>query len=391
MSELKRLIKKLCPDGVEWKTIKEICNIYSGGDVPKENFSKTKTDVYNIPVISNGIGNNALYGYTNINKITEEAVTVSARGTIGYAEYRNYSYFPVIRLLSVIPKNKIYLNTKYLYYVLQKQNYNIPKAGIPQLTSPIMQKISIPVPPIEIQREIVRILDKYSEKVTALQHELEKEFELRKKQYAYYLNKLLTFGDDIEWKTISEVADNFTGLTYKPTDTGSDGTLVLRSTNILNNRLVFKNNVFVKMDNIPERAIAKGNDILICVRNGSRDLIGKSAIIPKTNEKMAFGAFMTVLRAKETINYKFLFYIWQSYSVQKQLCGNNAMPINQITSKDFSRIKIPVPPIEEQERIIKILDKFDNLCNDLTSGIPAEIEARKKQYEYYRNKLLQFN
>ena len=144
------------------------------------------------------------------------------------------------------------------------------------------------------------------------------------------------------------------------------------------------------MDKIPERTLVKENDILICVRNGSKELIGKSALIPRTEKQMAFGAFMTVLRAKPGINQKFLFYIWQSPIVQNKFHSDNAMPINQITKTDFDLIKIPVPSLEEQERIVKILDRFDRLCNDLSEGLPAEIEARKQQYEFYRDKLLSF-
>ena len=82
----------------ERRTLGEVCSISAGGDVPKDSFSKDKTDIFNIPIISNGIGDNALYGYTSIEKIAEPAVTVAARGTIGYAEYRDYPYYPIIRL-----------------------------------------------------------------------------------------------------------------------------------------------------------------------------------------------------------------------------------------------------------------------------------------------------
>ena len=101
---------------------------------------------------------------------------------------------------------------------------------------------------------------------------------------------------------------------------------------------------------------------------------------------------MTVLRAKkEIVNYRYLFHAWQSSQTQLKIKGNDAMPINQITNKEFSRVKIPVPPLKEQERIVAILDKFDKLVNDITNeGLPAEIEKRKQQYEYYRNKLLTF-
>ena len=187
MSKLEDLIKKLCPDGVDkLMPLGEICSVFAGGDAPKNDMSKIKTEEFSIPIISNGIGENAFYGYTNKAKITKPAVTVSARGTIGYAEYRNYPYFPIVRLLSIIPNNAE-LDVKYLYYFLQGRKYDIPSSGIPQLTAPDIKQIIIPVPPLQVQREIVQILDNFTE--------LTAELTARKKQYEYYRDKLLSLND----------------------------------------------------------------------------------------------------------------------------------------------------------------------------------------------------
>lgn len=152
-----------------------------------------RTNEYPIPIISNGVGENALYGYTKQAKITETAVTVAARGTIGYADYRDYPYFPVVRLLSLVPKNVNELIPKYLYYFLQGKQYNIPVTGIPQLTAPMIKKVVIPVPELEIQKKIVHVLDKFESICTDLNSGLPTEIESRKKQYEYYRDKLLTF------------------------------------------------------------------------------------------------------------------------------------------------------------------------------------------------------
>ena len=178
---------------IQKKSLDELCDIYAGGDVPKESISKEKTECHCVPIISNGIGDNALYGYTNVPKIIESAVTVAARGTIGYAEFRDYPYFPIIRLLSVIPKDKTELNTKYLYYCLQGKQYNVPTSGIPQLTAPMLKKEKISVPSIEIQKQIVDVLDNFDTICTNLNTGLLAEIEARKKQYEYYRDKLLTF------------------------------------------------------------------------------------------------------------------------------------------------------------------------------------------------------
>ena len=245
-----------------------------------------------------------------------------------------------------------------------------------------LAKIKIYLPSLSEQERIVDILDTFTSSIDNLKQQIAQ----RRKQYEYYRDQLLDLEgkEGVEMKTISEVAKNFTGLTYKPEFLSETGTLVLRSSNIDEDKLVFVDNVYVQMD-IPPRAIVEENDILICVRNGSKRLVGKAAMITKDAEGMAFGAFMTILRCFD-INSKFLFFVWQSTKVKMQYKGDEAMPIAQITAKDFQRIIIPVPPISEQQRIVSILDTFEASIQNLE----AQLSQREKQYEYYRNKLLTF-
>ncbi len=365
MSRLNDLINKLCPDGVEYKAIGDICDVFSGGDVPKEHFSKEKNGRFNVPIISNGIAENALYGYTDYAKINEPAVTVSARGTIGYAEYRDYPYYPIIRLLSVISKNKLTLDTKYLYYCLERKKYKVQMSGIPQLTVPNLILELIPVPPIEVQREIVRILDRFTE-YTSL---LEKELELRKKQYKYYRDYLLDFGDDVEYKTLGEIA------------TLSRGIRVVRK------QLEMTGNIPVYQNSITPlgyygKSNCKSNTTFI-IGAGAAGEIGFSSVDFWAADDCYY------FTCSEKINDKFLYYaLLNKYTFIKSQVRKASIP--RLARSVLEKIKIPVPPIEEQERIVKILDRFDKLCNDLISGLPAEISARRKQYEYYRDRLLQF-
>lgn len=178
---------------VAWKTLGEVCYISAGGDAPKDSMSKQKTEKYSVPIISNGIGENALYGYTDAAKIEEPAVTVAARGTIGYAEYRDYPFYPIIRLLTAIPKDTTVVNTKYLYYCLQGKQYSVPMGGIPQLTAPELKKVEIPVPPLDVQSRIVNVLDNFDAICSDLKIGLPAEIEARKKQYEFYREKLLAF------------------------------------------------------------------------------------------------------------------------------------------------------------------------------------------------------
>ena len=176
-------------DGVEMRGLGDVCQINAGGDVPKDSFSDCKTEHYCIPIISNGVGEKAFYGYTDLAKISIPSVTIAARGTIGYAEYRDYPYYPIVRLISVTPLLDNVLNAKFLYYKLIKQNYSVSTSGIPQLTIPMVKRIIIPVPPLSEQQRIVSILDTFEASI----RNLEQQLALREKQYEYYRNKLLTF------------------------------------------------------------------------------------------------------------------------------------------------------------------------------------------------------
>ena len=193
-----------------------------------------------------------------------------------------------------------------------------------------------------------------------------------------------------DWDVVNlrECCDNYIGLTYSPNNVSSDGTLVLRSSNIQEGCLVFNDNVYVTMD-IPERAIAQKGDILVCVRNGSRQLIGKSAKINQNG--MAFGAFMTILRANNFCS-DYLLYLWQSGYVQKQIKESLGATINQITNADIQRYKVPIPSLlPEQEKIAKVLSDIDELIEstqklidkkkDLKTATMQKILTPKENWE----------
>ena len=178
---------------VVWKTLGEVFNIFAGGDVPKDAFSEVETEEFCIPILSNGIGSKALYGWTNVAKINQPSLTISARGTIGWASFQNKPFFPIVRLLVLTPK--IELNLKYAYYFMKsiESNYKVPESGIPQLTKPMIKDISIPIPPLPEQEKIVAILDKFDTLTNSISEGLPHEVALRRKQYEYYREQLLAF------------------------------------------------------------------------------------------------------------------------------------------------------------------------------------------------------
>ncbi|MGL5715500.1 MAG: restriction endonuclease subunit S [Paraclostridium sp.] len=164
------------------------------------------------------------------------------------------------------------------------------------------------------------------------------------------------FSGDWESKKLGELGQSIIGLTYSPDDVVDNGVLVLRSSNIKNNKIVYTDNVFVNMK-IQEKIITRENDILICSRNGSRGLIGKSALIDNSSANNAFGAFMTIFRADQG---KFIFQLLQSQAFFKQIYQNLGATINQITSKDLNYMQFYVPLKEEQEKIASFFSLIDN-------------------------------
>lgn len=176
--------------------------------------------------------------------------------------------------------------------------------------------------------------------------------------------------EDWEVKELGEIGNVLIGLTYSPNDVAEYGTLVLRSSNIKNNSLIFENNVFVDKE-LSDRVIVKENDILICVRNGSRNLIGKCALINKKTEGSAFGAFMSIYRSSQN---KFIFHAFQSNNIQKQIDENLGATINQITNKSLNSFQIPLPPLSEQEKIAEALSDCDAWIESI-----EQLIAKKRQ------------
>lgn len=164
----------------------------------------------------------------------------------------------------------------------------------------------------------------------------------------YKQSELGEIPEDWEVKALGCIGETIIGLTYSPNDVASFGSLVLRSSNVQKNRLAFKNNVFVDMD-LPDRVIVRQDDILVCVRNGSRQLIGKCALIDEKTAGSAFGAFMSIYRTEFS---KFVFFQFQSNIIQNQINEVMGATINQITNKDMASFKIPVPKNKDEQTAI---------------------------------------
>ena len=393
----------------------EICEVSAGGDVPKEHFSKEKSEQYKVPVISNGCGINAFYGYTDAVRVDKPAVTVAARGTIGYAEYRDYPYFPIIRLITLIPRDDKQLNAKYLYYSLEGRHYKVPTSGIPQLTVPVIKKEKVSIPPLDVQNRIVNVLDNFEKICSDLNIGLPAEIEARQKQYEYYRDKLLTFAE-----TGNTILNGTERNGTERNGTERNGTLIkllryvfgyvriplgdvgsicmckriLKSqTNTASGVPFYKIGTFGKeadayisqetFDEYRSRYnFPKKGDVLI----SAAGTIGRTVVYDGKPAYFQDSNIVWIDNDESVVLNSYLRYCYEL----KPWKASEGGTIPRLYNDNIAKAVIAVPPIEEQKRIVSILDRFDAICNDLTSGLPAEIEARRKQYEYYRDKLLSF-
>lgn len=376
MTKLEKLINELCPDGVEYVKIGDVTEM-------KRGTSATKKDLQsgNIPVISGG---KEPAFYCNKNNRDGETVTVAGSGAgAGYVQYWDIPIF-VNDAFSVKGNEK--LMTKYIFYFLssiQDKIYSTKKGGgVPHVHISSIENFPIPVPPIEIQREIVRILDKFSDVKDGLIPCLQKELELRKKQYSYYRDKLLTFGDDVEYKTLGEIGRVSMCKRIMKNQTNSESGVPFFKIGTFGK----KADAYISFELFNEYKqkypYPKKSDILI----SASGTIGRTVIFDGNPAYFQDSNIVWIDNDETIVSNKYLYYFYQTNPWKISEGGT----IARLYNDDLAKIRIPVPPKEEQERIVKILDRFDTLCNDLTSGIPAEISARQKQYEYYRNKLLTF-
>ena len=381
MSKINDLIKKLCPNGVPYYEIKELCFVTRGRVISK---NELRENVGEYPVYSSQTLNNGVFGRINTYDFDGEFVQWTTDGAnAGSIFYRNgkFSVTNVCGLLKVKDEYKDLMNTNFLNYILRSvsKDYVNYATSNPKLMSNVVEKIRVAVPPLEVQEEIVRILDKFGE--------LEAELEARKSQYEFCREKLLNENFENEDSLnnlclkINNINWNKENAEFKYIDLSS----VNRENNTINETNI------INSSNAPSRAkqIVEENDILF---GTTRPMLKRITIVPYDYNNQICSTGFCVLRPDITkIIPEWLYFNLQTikyYSyIEKFQQGASYPSISDAIVKNY---KIPVPSINEQKRIVQVISKFDKLINDISVGLPAEIEARRKQYEYYRNKLLSF-
>ena len=385
MSKIFDLINELCPDGVEFRELGEIADIEKGTQLNKSLLSKDGK----YPVMNGGINPS---GYWHEYSHDADMIVISQGGaSAGYVNWLDTRFFAGAHAFVINAKEK-YILKRYAFHYLKRNQQNFMQsqygAGIPALAKSELEKFKLPVPPMEVQREIVRIMDSF----TLLTAELTAELTARKKQYEFYRDFLLSFdeldknGGGCELKMLGEIAEIASGGTPSTHNKifWEKGTIPWLKSEVCKDCIIEKSSLFITesgLDNSSAKIFKKGT-VLMAMVGATIFKMAFLNIEAATNQNIA-----GIKANNKILMDKFLFYfLVKSYpELISKLSGYNMVNLTQV-----KKIKIPVPSLQTQQKVVDILDKFDTLVNSITEGLPREIELRRKQYEHYRELLLNF-
>ena len=384
MSKIEQLIQQLCPQGVEYKRLGEVCTTL----IPK---IKIKAHDYlesgQYPIIDQG--QEFIGGYTNEEGVFPKGKYVLFGDHTCTVKYVDFPFAQGADGLKVIVAHEKNLIPKFLYYCMC--NIHIQADYARHWGK--MKENAIPLPPLAVQQEIVRILDAFTQLEAQLEAELEAELEARKQQYAYYRDSLLSFDPDdpnVQWKKLGEVG-TFTrgnGLQKKDfTETGVGcihyGQIYTRYGTTTDTTISYCSPELAKR----LKKARKGNLIIATTSENVEDVC--KAVVWLGEKEIAVSGDACIFSHNQNPKYIGYWYQSQAFFDQKKrkATGTKVIRVSKEAMADFL---IPLPPLPVQEEIVRILDKFEAITSDLQSGLPAEITARRKQYEHYRDRLLTF-
>ena len=353
-----------CP--VEWKELgdKNVAKLSRGKVMSKQFLEENKGEY---PVYSSQTANNGEIGRISSFEYDGEYITWTTDGANAGTVFYRKGKFSITNVCGLVEINSDQLLTKFVYYYLtiSTKKYVSSGMGNPKLMSNVMGKIKIPILPLEIQEKIVQTLDKMTEYVT----ELTSELTSRNKQYSFYRDKLLSFEDEVyqvEWKELGEVVFTLTSPVK-----------LAKKQYQLTGRIpiVDQGEQFIAGYTDNEKYLEKDEYIIFGDHSEHIKFVDFAFIQGADGLK--------ILKPKKDINAKYLYY-----------CVCNFYKKEGSYKRHWSNAKItliPIPPLKIQEKVVQILDNFDKVCSDLNIGLPKEIELRQKQYEYWREQLLNFN
>ena len=384
MNKLKELINKLCPNGVEHKKLGELIIIEKGKQLNKTLLSSNGK----YPVINGGIMPS---GYWNEYNYTENLITISQGGaSAGYVNFIDTKFWAGAHCY-VIVKVDSKINYRYVYHFLKSKENELQNsqvgAGIPSVSLKDINNLCIAVPPLEVQCEIVHILDDF----TLLSAELSAELKARQKQYEYYRNEMLKCSDNTKLVKFGDVAKIQRGASPRPISQ-----FITDDENGVN---------WIKIGDVEEgkKYITQCKEKITIEGSRKSRLVKKGDFI--LSNSMSFGRpyILSIdgcihdgwLSISDFQNYylpDFLYHLLNSNDIQNMFKQKASFggAVQNLNADIVRNIELPLISLKQQQKIIKVLDKFEIYCNDISEGLPAEIEARQKQYEYYRDKLLTF-
>ena len=375
-----------CP--VEWKELgdKNVAKLSRGKVMSKQFLEENKGEY---PVYSSQTANNGEIGRISSFEYDGEYITWTTDGANAGTVFYRKGKFSITNVCGLVEINSDQLLTKFVYYYLtiSTKKYVSSGMGNPKLMSNVMGKIKIPILPLEIQEKIVQTLDKMTEYVT----ELTSELTSRKKQYSYYRDKLLSFENEVypvEWKTLLDVSKKITsgGTPDRSNSLYYGGSIPWLRTQEVDFREIYDTELSITDEGLANSSAKwiEKNSVIVAMYGATAAKVGIAKIPLTTNQ-----ACCNIEVDEDIANYRYVYHwLTYNYEILKSMGQGSQSNINAGMIKTF---KIPVPSLEIQSRIVQVLDNFDTVCNDLNIGLPKEIELRQKQYEYWREQLLNFN
>lgn len=405
MNKIEKLINELCPSGTKRMKIKDICSSISSGGTPKRDeesyyngtipWLRTQEVDFNeifdtgLKITEEGLKN------SSAKYIKENCVIIAMYGATAGKVAINKIPLTTNQACCNLEINPEIANYKYVYHWLFKNYQNLKALGQgsqSNINSKIVKDFIIPIPPLEIQEEIVKILDKFTDYVT----ELTTELTLRQKQYDYYLNKILSFENQTVEKIPLGNLFVFKNGLNKGKEFFGNGTPIVNYTDVYKNIKLNGKIIIGKVDVTSEEQlrydIRKG-DVFFTRTSETKEEIGKTSVLLEDIQNGVFSGF--VLRARPITDLllpEYCAYCFNSSDFRKNIIRFSTYTTRALTNgKTLSKLTIPVPSIAVQREVVNILDNLYSISNDMSTGLPKEIELRQKQYEYYRDKLLTFD
>ena len=388
MSELDELIQQYCPDGVRFYKIGELASYEQPGKYLVQNTNYD--DSFPIPVLT--AGQSFILGYTNetdgIYSASKESPVIIFDDFTGAFKWVDFPFKAKSSAMKMITANNELTTLRFLFHLMEYINFTSDEHK--RLWIGTYSEIEVPLPPLPVQREIVRILDSFTEKTEQLKHELAAELVARREQFEYYRNMLLEL-NNASWATIDDVFDVRNGYTpsKKVKEYWENGSVPwMRLEDIRTKGTILDDSI----QHVSETAVKKSG------------LFSKNSIMVSTTATLGVHALVTCdyLSNQQITNLtinnvyserllpKFVYFYF--YQIDKKLEGianfSGGIPI--VDQKKFRKLAFPIPPIENQEIIVKQLETYEAIVDSLETSLPVEIEARQKQYEYYRDELLTF-